>query len=176
MIVGMALHLPFCLLFVNYFDMGIYGLGVASSCKDLIGFIVVIVYGQLTPKIRRCLRPFDREAFRGWGEYLAISLPSTGMICAEMWGLQVLTIIAGTLGVAEQGSQALCSIIGAVLFMAPVGVQEATCAIIGNCVGANNVPLAKHFFWLILKINSVLVLLISSLVFFGRYTLIKFFT
>ena len=101
MMVGMALHLPFCLLFVNHLDMDIVGLGIASSCKDVIVVTVVIIYGQLTPKIRRCLRPFDREAFRGWSEYLAISLPSTGMICAEMWGYQVLTIIAGTLGVAE---------------------------------------------------------------------------
>ena len=37
----------------------------------------------------------------------------------------------------------------ATLFMVPLGLQEATCAIIGNCIGSNNVPLAKRYFKMI---------------------------
>jgi len=65
----------------------------------------------------------DIESFRGWGEYLKVSLPSTVMICAEWWAFEILTLISGTLGVPEQASQTMIATIGAVLFTATLGVQ-----------------------------------------------------
>ena len=176
MLFGCALHLPFCMLFVNYCELDIVGLGVASSVKDLIVLSIIMVYGNFSTKISKCLRTPDRESFSGWGEYLSISFPATGMICAELWGYQVLTIIAGTLGAVEQGSQALITTIGLILFMFPTGVQEAACAIIGNCVGSNNIPLAKRFFRLMCYINIAMTLTLSTFCLFGRHAIIKFFT
>lgn len=111
----------------------------------------------------------NRESLSGWCEYLKVSLPSTVMICAELWGFQVLTVIAGTIGVAEQASQAMITTIGAIIFMAPLGIQEATSGLIGNCIGANNVALGKRFFSMIMWSNMAVTLLMSALVLFGRY-------
>ena len=38
------------------------------------------------------------------------------------------------------------------LFMLMLGVQDGACILIGNCVGANNIPLAKRFYYFIAKI------------------------
>ena len=43
----------------------------------------------------------DRESFTGLFEYLNISLPSTIMICAKIWGGQVLIFIAGYMSVTD---------------------------------------------------------------------------
>lgn len=51
------------------------------------------------------------------------------------------------------------------LFMFPLGMQEATCALIGNAIGANNVPLAKRIFKLTLNITlSVNCLIVATLI------------
>ena len=60
--------------------------------------------------------------------------------------------------------------------MTPLGIQEASCGIIGNCIGANNVDLASRFFYLITKVNFFIVLILSLTVLFGRYQIVAFFT
>ena len=50
------------------------------------------------------------------------------------------------MGVQDLAAITIFDEITAMLFMFPLGFQEATCSIIGNCIGANNVPLARNFF------------------------------
>jgi len=76
------LHVPLCFLFVDYFDWGIKGLGLASSTKDFVLIATVMIYGSCSEKIKPLLLTPDLDSFRGWGEYLKVSLPSTVMICA----------------------------------------------------------------------------------------------
>ena len=107
---------------------------------------------------------------------MKLSIPSTVMMCAEWWAFEILSILAGILGVVELASQTINFNMIALLFMIPLGIQEATCAIIGNCIGANNVPLAKRFFSMINKIITVAVLIISVVTFLAREQIAACFT
>ena len=70
----------------------------------------------------------------------------------------------------------LVSSLGGTLITIPLGIQEATSGIIGNCIGSNNVPLAKRFFSLIMKVNSVLLVVICTLLFSFRSQIAYFYT
>ena len=170
------LHIPLCFLFVNYFDMGIKGLGLASSIKDCVLLVTVMIHGNCSDEIRPFLSMPNRESLTGWGEYLKISLPSTIMICAEFWAFEILVVMAGIIGVTEQSAQTLVYSLATTVLMFPLGIQEATSGIIGNCIGSNNVPLAKRFFSLITKVNSVLLVVISTLLFSFRSQIVYFYT
>ena len=63
---------------------------------------------------------------------MKLSIPSTVMMCAEWWAFEILSILAGILGVVELASQTINFNMIALLFMIPLGIQEAACAIIGN--------------------------------------------
>ena len=39
------LHIPLCMLFVNYYDLDIRGLNIAASIKDFILLLSVMIYG-----------------------------------------------------------------------------------------------------------------------------------
>ena len=93
-------HLTFCFFFVVYLDLGIRGLAYASSVKDFVLILSVMIYGNCSEKIRPLLLTPDWDSFRGWGEYLKVSLPSTVMICAQWWAFEVIIVISGTMGVA----------------------------------------------------------------------------
>ncbi len=71
------------------------------------------------------------------------------MMCSEWWAFQILTLLAGTLGVEALASQIITVNVSATLFMVPLGIQEAAGAIVGNFIGANDVLMAKKFFTLI---------------------------
>lgn len=104
MIVATLLHVVLCYINFIVFDMGITGLAIASSTKDFVLLAITMLYGYCTPQINEALTPIDSEAFKGWGQYLKVSLPTTVMICSEWWAFEILTIIAGTLGVTQLAS------------------------------------------------------------------------
>ena len=108
MFVATALHIFLCYLFVHVFDWGIEGLAIASSAKELCLILIVMIYGYCDPDINRALAPLDKECFWGWSEYLEVSLPDAAMVCSEWWAFEFLTIMAGTIGVAELASFTLC--------------------------------------------------------------------
>lgn len=104
MVGATVVHVALCFLFVSYLDFGIRGLAYASSIKDFVLIMTVMIYGNCSEKIRPALSMPDSDSFRGWGEYLKIALPSTVMICAEWWAWGVVTVFAGAMGVPEQAS------------------------------------------------------------------------
>ena len=70
---------------------------------------MVMIYGSCDPNVSQALVPFfSIETLSGWREYFEISLPATVMICSEWWALEFITLMAGTLGVAELASQTIC--------------------------------------------------------------------
>mgnify|MGYP007058556889 CR=1 FL=1 len=46
MILGTFMHLVFCLIYVKVFDVGIVGLAYASSSKDFVLMIVIMIYSK----------------------------------------------------------------------------------------------------------------------------------
>jgi len=98
------------------------------------------------------------------------------MLCSEWWAFEVIAILAGTIGVNELAAQTICFSIKATLFMVPLGIQEATCGIVGNCIGANNVKLAKQFFSIINKFSLFAVISLCTTLYFARESIVKFYT
>ena len=53
-------------------------------------------------------------------------------------------------------------------WMPILGISDAVCAITGNCIGANNVPLAKRFFKMITTISVMTTILMSTVTYMCR--------
>ena len=51
MIVGTCFHIPLCFLFVDYLDMGVEGLPVASGVKDAILLLAIYFYARCSPLV-----------------------------------------------------------------------------------------------------------------------------
>lgn len=101
MVLVTVLHIPLCFFFLRWLDWGILGLAIATSIKDLISLIMVLVYCRCSFLFKQTLQPIDSEAFTGWGAYLKVSLPATVMMCGEWWAFEIFIVLAGTLGVKE---------------------------------------------------------------------------
>ena len=108
MIVGTLAHVILCYTFVKVFDTGIVGLAYSSSLSNLAMMLTVMILSRCSGQINKALVPVNKDAFRGYGEYLRLSLPSTIMICAEIWASQILIVLAGVLGVTQLASQTIC--------------------------------------------------------------------
>ena len=57
-----------------------------------------------------------------------------------------------------------------------MGIQSAACAIIGEQIGANRVPLAKEYFRLMSIITLMLLVVVQTLFYFGKGPIVRVFT
>ena len=156
--------------------MGIKGLAIASSIKDGVLLSIVMVYMRCSKKISQIMTPIAISAFTNWCEYLKVSIPCTVMLCSEWYAFEIVTVLAGTLGVNEIACQSVVFSIAAFTAQIAIGLQEATSALIGNCIGANNIPLAKRFFSMITKVTLAIIMALVLLLYFLRYQLAELFT
>ena len=142
-VLGTVLHVYWCYLFIEKLDYGVEGLGYATSITYFIQFFVITVNTCLIPKIRDCVFFPTIESFSGWYDYFRLSVPATVMLCAEWWSFHVMVFLSGSMGVNEQAAVVISLSFYTLVFMIPMGMQEAFCALIGNEIGANNPKLAK---------------------------------
>jgi multidrug resistance protein, MATE family len=99
--VGTILHALWCYIFVIKLNYGVAGAGIAMTTTYLVQYLVIIIYAYCLPQISQALSCPGKQSFVGWGEYLAISLPATLMICAEWWCFEILALLAGYIGVVD---------------------------------------------------------------------------
>lgn len=84
--------------------------------------------------------------------------------------------MAGNIGVMQLASMSIMVSLGTMLNLIAIGFQETTAAIIGNCIGAQNVPLAKRFFWLICKLAAATIIGLALMVVFLREPITTLYT
>ena len=172
-----ALHFCLCLFLVVYRDMGIRGLGIATSLSYFACWLMTTIYSHLCiPKIRKAFFFPGGESFRNWWKYLKISLPNAVMVCASWWAYEILTFLAGTIGVNELATQTIVASIAGLLIQIPLGLSEGVCAVTGNCIGVDNVELGKRFVRLVAKVTLVIVFAISLSLFFLSTHVAQLFT
>ena len=116
-----------------------------------------------------------KESFRGWGEYLRVASPSMIISCSEWWAWEVTTLVAVLISVEAQAVQTTVTSVYALIYTIPASYQEATAAIIGNCIGANNVPLAERFYILSSLITAISVVFLQFVIFFGRNAIATYY-
>ena len=80
------------------------------------------------------------------------------------------------IGVLDQATYMILNALMTQMFMIPKGIAEATCVVIGNAVGSNNVKLAKSYFRLTCGIKLAFVLIIISAVTLVKRPLVGMFT
>ena len=98
------------------------------------------------------------------------------MLCAEWWAFEILTILSGIIGVNEQAANVVAFNVLAQVFMIPLGMQEASCAIIGIEIGANNVPLAKRYASVISTIAFCTIIGIALLLYYFSVSIAALFS
>ena len=170
------LYLFLCFLLLLYFEMGIIGLAVAISIKECALYFMTLIYCYCSESVRSLLVPHDSESLKGLGEYLKLSVSSTFMISSARWANHLISFMAGILGVVELASITVVFSFRVFLYTFAQGIEEGTSALIGNSIGANNVPLAKRFYYLIFVITVGMVVPLSLITFFAREQLASYIT
>ena len=131
-VIASAVHILLCVFWVSRHDKGVYGLGIATLATYFLMFFLTAIYSFYIKTLRESLSWPNKAAFASWGEYMKISAPSIVMLLAEGWAFNVLGLVAGLISVTDQACNTILLNVIAILFMVPMGIQSAACAIIGK--------------------------------------------
>ncbi|GIL54337.1 hypothetical protein Vafri_9903 [Volvox africanus] len=130
-------------VFMFQLGWGVLGAAVAYNLLQLLEVLLLVgamvwlhLYGQETGC--RTWNGFSTQAFRGWGEYMQIALPSAAAICLDWWTYEAVVLIAGTLPDAkvQLGAMGLAFDTHALLFMVVEGFSVAAATRVSNELGA----------------------------------------
>ena len=171
------LHFLWLYLFVIKWQLEVLGLGIATAATYLTMLVMVEIYSHcFLPRIKVSLFCPGREVFENWGEYFKLGVPATVMWCAEFWAFEIMVLLSGVIGIKEQAAMVIMFQVVSETYMINMGLQEASAALIGNQIGAVNVPLAKRYHKVIFCLCLTSGIIISILLFKYNTVLIKLFT
>jgi multidrug resistance protein, MATE family len=145
-VVTSVLHAGFLVMFLKTFNLGILGIIYASTLTNSIQLLIILIYAWMKQSIKDAIFWPDLESFKDWKLYLALSIPSTMMICGECWFYEIVTIMSGYIGVNEQAVMVILVNLFLFLVCFSMGFSEALGTVVGNSIGENNVPKAKKYF------------------------------
>ena len=82
-ILAAVIHLPLCYYFVYEQNMGIIGLGIATSITDSVNLAFTLIYClTCLEETKEAIKWPSLDVLRGWKEYLNLSLPATVILCS----------------------------------------------------------------------------------------------
>ena len=64
----------------------------------------ILIYSSCIPEISEAKFLPEKRTFRGIGQYLALGIPSTMMLCLEWWAFEAMVLMSGYIGVDAQAT------------------------------------------------------------------------
>ncbi len=144
-VVNTALYPVYCYVFFDLMGMGYMGAAAAKVFSELFYVSILVIYLKYTGCRSESFVPFDKSAFAGWREYLALGVPTLLMRCLEWWAWEVLNLVCGTLGVAELAANSTLFNVGMFLYIFSSGLSGASSTLVGRSLGEGSARLAKSY-------------------------------
>ena len=94
------------------------------------------------PSVQRTLQPWSKESLNGWGQFIALGVPGTIMLCSEWWAYEILSLFASFKGTDAVAAQTIIGQTASLVFMIPLGLGVASASLVGNAIGAKKRNLA----------------------------------
>lgn len=120
-IIAMFLHVLWLYTFVTKMDLKVYGIGIAMALTYLLQFLGTVAISLMVPRIKDAIFCPKADAFTKWDEYFAIVIPIMIIFCTESWAFEVIQVITGYVGVAEQAAMVILMAISTFMLMMSAG-------------------------------------------------------
>lgn len=144
-IIGVLVHPINCYIFINYFDMGIAGAGLAASITSLIKFLMILDYFYFTNPFPESNFPITKASFEWDSMWYMIKISTFSMFIffAESAGFSINNVIASRLCGISYAKYLVGINIGSINYALNYGWLNTSCILVGNYVGENSPQDAK---------------------------------
>ncbi|CAL9684146.1 unnamed protein product [Knipowitschia caucasica] len=125
-------------ILVHWLKLGISGSAAANTLSHVYSCGFLYIYIRWKKLHVNTWGGWSTEALQEWGSFMKLAIASTVMKCAEWWVYEFGGFFSGMISEDELAAQHGVVMIAFLTYMFPVGIQAATCARVGNALGAGN--------------------------------------
>ena len=160
--IAAVIQLATCVYFVNFARLGLMGAGLSMSISNWSKWIMLQIYMRTHREVGEPASfrkfwhaiksefsgrvglsrasvgssvDFPQSIIEGIPGFIAIAIPSAGLLWSEWWAYEIQAVIAGWLGTEVLASHVICCSIETIMYMFPLGVQQAAAVLVGNSLG-----------------------------------------
>ncbi|KAK3906896.1 ethionine resistance-conferring protein 1 [Staphylotrichum tortipilum] len=131
-------------LFVWRFGWGFEGAPLAVAVtQNLLPLLLIVYVFKVHRDASQAWGGFRRAAFNNWGPMVRLALPGFLMVEAEWLAFEILTLVAGRMGVDFLAAQSVLVTITGTTFQTPFALCIASSTRVANLIGAKLVDAAK---------------------------------
>jgi len=165
-------HLCSCYVFLVYLQLGAFGAGLAFAATQSISCLMLLSYVHF-------LRPgVCKHSWVSWdcrkatsvshlNSFLKKALPCAMLMWAEWWCAELMTLLAGYLGVKPLAAHTAVLQVFVLIYMTAGGISCAGAVLVGNTLGAGDATLAKRSAAITSLVMLVACVAIDAVLFFG---------
>jgi MATE family multidrug resistance protein len=168
LLITLLLHPLWCYIFMVVFDFGVEGAALSLVISQLINVIFGSYYIYIIKPLPESIFMFYKQSFRGWWNYLKISIPSAFLMCAEWWAWEILAVIAATLSQDDFTVHIFTINIMMNIAVILIGFAMAITILVGREFGKGKIKTAIQYFKICAFISNILIFIVSILIFFFK--------
>ncbi|MGI9025461.1 MAG: MATE family efflux transporter [Burkholderiaceae bacterium] len=179
-LVGLGLKIPLNYVLI-YGEFGLPPLG-AAGCGYATAIVmwtscgIALIALSRDPFYRRFAIRFDWPRWKYQRDLLRLGIPTGLSYIVEVTSFTFMTLLVAGLGTRVTGGHQIVANLAAFCFMLPLSLAVATSAIVAQFIGANDGIGARRATRAGLRLAAGIALVVSGLVWFGRHTIIGFYT
>lgn len=128
------------------------------------------------PELKPVVQWPDARCLQGITEFLSLGIPAAATLAMEWWAFEVMSVLAGLIGVPEQAAIIILLNMCSFMFMLALGMNTAAVTTIGQEIGALNAPRAKQYYAVATAVATVFIFLFHGLLYANFSRVIALFT
>ncbi|XP_038880135.1 protein DETOXIFICATION 16-like isoform X2 [Benincasa hispida] len=169
--IAALLHIPLCWVMVFKAGLGTRGAAVANSISYWINALILILYVKLSSSCSKSWTGFSGLAFHNVPYFLKLAIPSTVMVCLELWSFEMMVLLSGLLPNPKLETSVLSISLNTDLtvWMIPMGLSAAASTRVSNELGAGRPAAAKLAACVVMIIAIIEGLLLGTVLILIRY-------
>ena len=144
--IGVSLHFLWSWLFVFHFELGIMGTAYAGIITNGTVLTLNIICAYSIDSVKPAIVAPGAYMWQGIGDYLEIGIPCMLMVLLDGGAWHLMTFTCGFLGVDAQTTQVVIMNLLIILYQVCFGLMQAATALVGQRIGANDVPNARQYY------------------------------
>lgn len=171
---ALLLHIGLNHLLTNIYQLELVGCSIATFFTFCFIYLVNRwkLHSQNDMQEVMCVKLLDQRVRSNIWDYLSIGLPGVFTLVIEFVSYEITVIYLGQIGIEYQAAQTLLLNIFSLPLMLAFGYQQASCALIGQQIGINNVLQAKAIWRKLLGLFILSDLLLWNILFWNRHSIV----
>ncbi|XP_023005095.1 protein DETOXIFICATION 16-like isoform X2 [Cucurbita maxima] len=162
--IAALLHIALCWVMIFKAGLETRGAALANSISYWINALILILYVKFSSSCSESWTGFSAQAFHNISYFLKLAIPSTVMVCLELWSFEMVVLLSGLLPNPKLETSVLSISLNTDLtvWMIPMGLSAAASTRVSNELGAGRPAGAKLAACLVMTIAVIEGLLLGT--------------